>query len=249
MNIDQNRLTEQLLLQLIQNSDVTTEYVQWAEYLNIDLSISYVACLIETKNPNITSSYQEIAQIQSRISELSVPISFNQLLVLLAISDNDSTLTAQNNYFNKLFQQLDNPNIQLAIGEYFPQATNNIFLSYQSAKATLKEGKKYYPDNHIYCYKDFSLKILLNEIKPSWQKEQLNSLIQKLKKEDENGILSNTLITWFENNMQPSTTAKVLMIHRNTLEYRLNKVAQITGLNLAKITDRMLLYIALNITM
>ncbi len=249
MNPEKNRLMEQLLLQLIQNNDITSEYMQWAEHVDLDLTTPRIACLIEIKTQNITASYQQIAQIQSRISDLSVPISFNQLVILRPISDHNCYLVEQCDYFNKLFPQLNNSDIQIAIGEYFSQATNQIFLSYQSAKATLEEGKKYNPDKNIYCYKDFGLKILLNEIKSGWQQEQLKYLIQKLIKEDENGILINTLISWFENNMQPSTTAKTLMIHRNTLEYRLNKIAQITGLNLTKITDRMLLYIALHSVM
>jgi carbohydrate diacid regulator len=38
-----------------------------------------------------------------------------------------------------------------------------------------------------------------------------------------------------------------LYIHRNTLEYRLNRIAELTGLNLASFDDRLLLYIGLQL--
>ena len=47
--------------------------------------------------------------------------------------------------------------------------------------------------------------------------------------------------------MQPLATSKALFIHRNTLEYRLNRIAELTGLDLGNFDDRLLLYIALQL--
>jgi len=59
--------------------------------------------------------------------------------------------------------------------------------------------------------------------------------------------LQNTLETWFIHNLQNNNTAKALFIHRNTLEYRLNNITKLTGLDLSKFDDRVLLYIALQL--
>ncbi|WP_313364021.1 helix-turn-helix domain-containing protein, partial [Mixta calida] len=48
-------------------------------------------------------------------------------------------------------------------------------------------------------------------------------------------------------NVQPSATARALFIHRNTLEYRLNRISELTGLNLNQFDDRLLLYVALQL--
>ncbi|MNJ78274.1 Carbohydrate diacid regulator [compost metagenome] len=64
---------------------------------------------------------------------------------------------------------------------------------------------------------------------------------------DGNGLLLRTLNAWFLNNVQPTATAKALYIHRNTLEYRLNRISELTGLNLANFDARLLLYVGLQL--
>ncbi|MCP3429983.1 helix-turn-helix domain-containing protein, partial [Opacimonas viscosa] len=41
--------------------------------------------------------------------------------------------------------------------------------------------------------------------------------------------------------------SKALFIHRNTLEYRLNRISELTGLDLGNFDDRLLLYVALQL--
>ena len=64
---------------------------------------------------------------------------------------------------------------------------------------------------------------------------------------DSNGLLLRTLKGWYANNLQASLAAKALFIHRNTLEYRMKRISEITGLNLDSFDDRILLYIALQL--
>ena len=44
----------------------------------------------------------------------------------------------------------------------------------------------------------------------------------------------------------PIATARALYVHRNTLEYRLNKISDLTGLDLSSTDARFLLYMALH---
>ncbi|MBQ4797239.1 carbohydrate diacid regulon transcriptional regulator CdaR, partial [Pectobacterium versatile] len=69
----------------------------------------------------------------------------------------------------------------------------------------------------------------------------------RLKAMDSNGLLRRTLNAWFRNNVQPGATAKSLFVHRNTLEYRLNRISELTGLYLGNFDDRLLLYVALQL--
>ena len=61
------------------------------------------------------------------------------------------------------------------------------------------------------------------------------------------GLLRRTLQAWFRHNVQPLATSKALFIHRNTLEYRLNRISELTGLDLGSFDDRLLLYVALQL--
>lgn len=61
------------------------------------------------------------------------------------------------------------------------------------------------------------------------------------------GTLRRTLDAWFAANGRAAATAGALGIHRNTLDYRLRKIAELTGLDLANTDDRLLLYVALQL--
>ena len=71
--------------------------------------------------------------------------------------------------------------------------------------------------------------------------------LARLKSMDNNGLLRRTLAAWFRHNVQPLATSKWLFIHRNTLEYRLNRISELTGLDLGSFDDRLLLYVALQL--
>src|SRR5262249_17881066 len=57
--------------------------------------------------------------------------------------------------------------------------------------------------------------------------------------------LLDTLNTYFANNGNTALTAKELKIHRNTLAYRLNRIAEITHLDLDDADVRLNLHLAL----
>ncbi|PPS57997.1 hypothetical protein CRX72_09585 [Pantoea sp. BRM17] len=63
--------------------------------------------------------------------------------------------------------------------------------------------------------------------------------LEKLRSIDTNGLLRRTLLAWFSHNVQPGATARALFIHRNTLEYRLNRISELTGLDLGNFDDRL----------
>ena len=79
------------------------------------------------------------------------------------------------------------------------------------------------------------------------QANELARPLARLKAMDNNGLLRRTLAAWFRHNVQPLATSKALFIHRNTLEYRLNRISELTGLDLGNFDDRLLLYVALQL--
>lgn len=63
--------------------------------------------------------------------------------------------------------------------------------------------------------------------------------------EEQHSDLVETLKTYFSNNGNTALTAKELKIHRNTLAYRLNRIAEITCLDLDDADVRLNLHLAL----
>nr|MBA2815645.1 Sugar diacid regulator [Candidatus Pantoea persica] len=88
------------------------------------------------------------------------------------------------------------------------------------------------PELRSYFYQDLVLPVLLDSLRGDWQANELARPMAKLKSMDNNGLLRRTLIARFTRNVQPSATARALFIHRNTLEYWLNRISELTELNL-----------------
>lgn len=73
----------------------------------------------------------------------------------------------------------------------------------------------------------------------------LETIDQQLLKHLEGDIETlTTLKVYLENNLNASMTAKKLYIHRNTLQYRLDKFAEKTGVNVRDFSSAVTLYLA-----
>src|SRR5690606_13289756 len=116
-----------------------------------------------------------------------------------------------------------------------------------SARATLQVGRKRQMHATVYCYADLTLPVLLAGLCQGWQADQLRRPLQRLSERDRHGQLQRTLQAWFAHDMKRSATASALHLHRNTLDYRLNRVAELTELDLHRLEDCLLLYIALQL--
>lgn len=69
--------------------------------------------------------------------------------------------------------------------------------------------------------------------------------LQALLAQDRRGDLLKTLSVWFGAGMRMAPTAKALAIHRNTLDYRMQRIAGLCGVDLGNTDDCVRLYLAL----
>ncbi|AAU37301.1 MULTISPECIES: CdaR family transcriptional regulator [Basfia] len=252
------RLKEELVLNLINTDKITPSIVEWANRLGVDLSIPRVACIIEVDSGQlgIENARSELQNLQTLLKiperdNLVAVLSLTELVVLKPALNSFGRWEVDDHLerINQLLSRMNEKaklNVRISLGNYFT-TEDSISLSYHTAKTTLTIGKARYPKQRIYNYQDLILPVLLDQLRDGWQKEELERPIKKLKLMDNNGVLLKTLLAWFENNMQTIATAKALYVHRNTLEYRLNKIADLTGLDLNSTDNRFLLYMALHV--
>ncbi|HBI11433.1 MAG TPA: CdaR family transcriptional regulator [Franconibacter pulveris] len=252
------RLREELVLNLIRSEQTSPMLSEWAHRLGIDLSQPRVALVVEIDSGQlgVDTAMTELQQLQTLLtstekSPLIAIVSMTQI-VLLKPALNARGMWApdeQRQYMHALMEQISARSrlkIRLAMGNYFPDA-GGIARSYRTASTTMTVGKSNQPQKRIYFYKDLILPLLLDSIKEDWQAKELTRPVARLKQMDSNGLLLRTLKGWYANNLQASLAAKALFIHRNTLEYRMKRISEITGLNLDSFDDRILLYIALQL--
>jgi sugar diacid utilization regulator len=81
--------------------------------------------------------------------------------------------------------------------------------------------KMFSPENLINCFSETNYE--------SYKKVIDHANIQMILNDEE---LMTTIFAFFENSLNTSVTSSKTFMHRNTLNYRLDKVKKLTGLNL-----------------
>lgn len=257
----ETRLREELVLDLLQSKELSKRHFEWAQRLGIDLNVPRVAIVvgIDSEDLKVEVVIDEIKLLQDYLVAQNIGCLFaiRSLTEMIVLSpalnqykrwdiDEHKARLAQ---LVALSEQRSKLNIRTALGHYFKEGmgSNHLAYSYQTAYTTLMLGRQRMPEVKNYYYQEMSLPVLLNSLNSGWSASEFSFPLNKLKAQDTNGILQKTLRTWFKHNLQMGNTAKALYIHRNTLEYRLAKVASITGLDIELLDDRLLMYIALQL--
>jgi len=252
------RLREELVLQLIGAVAATPARDDWARGLGVDLALSRVAVVIEIDAGTlevdaVLAEQQRLHTLLATMerNNLIAPVSLRELVLLVPALDPHGkwSLAAHRKKIDTLHARLREGSdfgIRLALGGHFT-GPQGVAQSYRSARATLKAGKQRQPDASTHYYADLTLPVLLAGLGEGWQADELHRPLDLLAAHDRRGQLRHTLAVWFAHHMKSTATAQALHLHRNTLDYRLNRVAEITGLDLDRLDDCLLLYIALQL--
>lgn len=105
--------------------------------------------------------------------------------------------------------------------------------SFERAIKSIEVGKRLNNDRKIYYWDDFEF---LSGLYHS-NKDKYVNVIQNLEKSGEKLELIKTLQAYIDENGEINEVALRLNIHRNTLNYRLNKIKELTGKNPKKLFD------------
>ncbi|AIR71048.1 MULTISPECIES: CdaR family transcriptional regulator [Dickeya] len=253
-----SRLREELVLNLIRTDDLSPALMEWAQRLGIDLNQPRVAAVVEVDSGQlgVDSAMAELQQLQTLLTtpernNLIAIVSLTEMVVLKPALNNHGRWDAEEHRrrVDTLLSRMEESSrlrVRVALGNYFT-GPGSIARSYRTARTTMSVGKQRMPAQRSYFYQDLMLPVLLDSLRGGWQANELVRPLARLKAMDSNGLLRRTLNAWFRNNVQPGATAKALFVHRNTLEYRLNRISELTGLDLGNFDDRLLLYVALQL--
>jgi len=127
----------------------------------------------------------------------------------------------------------------------FHAGLDGLLKAYNQAKITLSLGKKLYPVNHVFFYREVILAKMINQIPAAEQQYFINYYLKSLLKKPP---LLKTLSAYFSADLDLKATAQKLNIHKNTLYYRFDKIEKLIGLdprsfhNAIKIVLALLMY-------
>lgn len=125
--------------------------------------------------------------------------------------------------------------LKIGIGASYPLLRQN--LSYDSARLAISSlyGKK-----NIAAFEDLDLEILLGSIQPEAKKHFMEMVLKKLTDKEK-----ELLHIYFASDMSLKETCEKMFIHKNTIQYQLDKIWQISHYNPRSFQDAVILYLAL----
>ena len=251
-----SRYREAFVLNLIRyEPGAQAELEAWGQRLGIDFQRTQLAFILQLDSPNAADLAPDaIQRLQMRIharapSSLTAAIGPREMVILdshdPALGAKATELKAQRQLqaLAGLVREEGEPAPLLAMGIALP-GIEGAAISYQSARTAARVGQLRNPQQRQFSYYDLALPVLLAGLGSGWQAQQLRQPGAKLQAQDKHGVLARTLDTWFANDGNSAATARALHIHRNTLDYRLRRIGEVTGLDVARTEDRFLLYLS-----
>ena len=115
---------------------------------------------------------------------------------------------------------------------------------FREAETALEIGRIFYMNENIVCYNSLGIGRLIYRIPTDTCRRFLTEVYGSDTPVELDEETRSTIDTFFAHNLNVSETARRLFVHRNTLVYRLEKLRQLTGLDIRTFDDAMTFRIA-----
>ena len=109
--------------------------------------------------------------------------------------------------------------------------------SFNKAETAICLGKRFHPGGSVYVFGHLAAERLINAVPPRERAQLRKELFTPETRKLMTGEMMETIDAFFRNDLNLSTTAREMFIHRNTLIYRLDKIRKVTGYDLRRFQD------------
>ena len=125
--------------------------------------------------------------------------------------------------------------IQVGIGT--SQGLYHLAESYEASEIAVKSMKAL--EEGIAIFENLDLEIIIGSLDKNIKEKYINKTLACLSNEDK-----EILRIYYEENMSLAATGKRLFLHKNTLQYKLDRIGKLSGYNPRNFKDAVVLYIA-----
>lgn len=252
-----NRIKEEMMIALINNKQGSFRLLdEYTKKFSIPYNHPMVVFIFEIaseenhERADLNVLNKIVTHLEGVFKDVLVAVVDSKTIVLLykcskntsnnkLLSYEDKMETLHNDINEKLGIE-----IRISIGKIYDKLFD-VHKSYEIARETLKFGKKIYPNRSIYIFDLIKYEMLFTHSDENWKVIELKDTYELLVSNDKNGELRETLKVLIEESGELNNIASRLFIHRNTLNYRLNKIYKLTNKNPKKYTDLFWLYSAM----
>lgn len=239
----------QMLSNILFNKDMTTHsysHKQIVDFLGLKNKVAVASISINTTSKSkiraIKSALNDWQLHDDDILELTPQ---ELLFVFKANVNRGKTLEELKHFIENAMLQEGFERTLITIGD-FNSGIQGLIQSYNESQSLKKLVLSMNHSEGLYAYKDYELEIICQNIRKHSPDEEA-SLIANYKKLVSFGgdkYLNETVEAYFKNHGKLVKTANDLFIHRNTLNYRIKKIHEITGWDPNTIDGIVLLRIA-----
>lgn len=207
------------------NSDIRRE----AEELGINLDIERIALVVNLKTRNFT----EYMKIKDKLcmfldkQEFIIEYPEHTLVILVNTTSKE----------NIIIDILSKEEVEVGVGLQEKLISSTV----KQGESCIRVSKFLNKNNKIFKYENLYFLSILTTCKGD---KILKRHIDILKKEGSKLDLIDTILSYIKNNGEINVISKELNIHRNTLNYRLEKIHMLTGKNPKNYLDLLELYTA-----
>lgn len=244
---------------LFSNGNISPETLhRRATYLGYQLSSAYWALVVEFDQvPNEELLPDEVKKLASSLNSL---LSFRQALVitqtqgatiLYPIKEGQPSLEKIKHLAETIRQKISGTTqgwtVSIGVGQLYNDLLS-IPRSYREAQHAVKIGRALNGPNTIACFAELGIyRMLLQFAQTQNPNEFFCEALQRLLEYDQQADkeLVKTLTAFLECNGNLTETSDRLFIHRNTLKYRLERIRDITQIDLDDSENRLMLHLGL----
>lgn len=224
--------------------------IQRGEELGYDLTLPYVALLLSLENASSAMQSRILSTTQGELSRrgISAPLlrRDNGVLCMLPIQEKGMRPRELAEALREQLQR-DYQGITIALGTSAPTLLDWA-RTLKEAEQALYLGRQLFGMGRVLAFSDlgvYRLLVLLRDEPEMWTfyRETLSKLVAYDRKQD--GELLRTLEEYFNHLGNLRATSQALHVHRNTLLYRLERIKQISNMDVNDSEEHFALWLAL----
>lgn len=215
-HIVKQKLIEEFIYEWINNKEYSEEFIQRGNSLGINVKNERIVVVIhhaDKQEKNVKSLIKKFL----KDGEYNIHISSNRIALILFY----------NNYIinriNRFKEQVEKLHIKIGVGRF----NKIIMYSLMDAVNAINIGSKLYNEKIIYDYKTIKF---FHEVNSLLNRYDGDNIIRKISDDGNDKELLQTFLTYMEMNGEKVKVSDSIHIHRNTLNYRLNKIEELTNL-------------------
>ncbi len=236
---------EELIEKILKNEIYEKEIEKKAEILNIEINKKRVVILIKTKVEEfkiVKNFLKESLNQEDFLIELE-----NEKFVILKTikeQEKEQKILEYLKELNKKLKEKANIETNIAVGNFI-EDLKEIENSFKEATLALEIKQIFQNSDDIIFYNNIGIERIIYKLPISICEIFLAEVLKKKKIKNLNEEILFTINSFFDNNLNISETSRKLFIHRNTLVYRLEKIKNLTGLDLRNFEDAIKFKLAL----